>query len=121
MTADPIAAKAEALWAKRPELRPKANFFDEDSSLEVAYCAYLSEWVLRDPANPRDKGPLCREFAHMLIEAACWRALQEHAWRMGMRGTVLMYKDAEGGMDWIGVDEPSLTEALIAACMEAGQ
>ena len=126
MTADPIAAKAEALWAKRPELRPKANFFDEDSSLEVAYCAYLSEWVLRDPANPRDKGPLCREFAHMLIEAACWRALPwaYHREFVDIDGTLKTYvierpqRFDEGKMI---AQAPSLTEALIAACMEAGQ
>lgn len=53
---DPIAAKAEALWAKRPELRPLGLKYN-----------HLGWWMYQYSVMD--------DFAHMLIEAECVRWL----------------------------------------------
>ena len=99
MTIDPIAAKAEALWAKRPALRPSqlcsvgGRFQLAIRCMDQAHAASW-EWV-NESTTP---------LAHMLIEAACVRWLTA-------RGHSIVW--AQEG--------PITTEALIAACMEAGQ
>ena len=113
MTADPIAAKAEALWAKRPELRPLGLKY------ALSPVSKEMEWWLDDYGITDDD-------AHMLIEAACWRALPwaYHREFVDIDGTLKTYvierpqRFDEGKMI---AQAPSLTEALIAACMEAGQ
>lgn len=101
---DPIAAKAEALWAKRPELRPLGlKCVISPASKEI-------DWWLDDYS-------LCDEDAHLLIEAECWRALPQAMWFK--MGDIVTIRRTTNWSD-LGIGA-TLTEALIAACMEAGQ
>lgn len=107
MTTDPIAAKAEALWAKRPELRPLGlKYALSPTTKEMGW--WLDYYIITD------------DDAHMLIEAACWRALPNKSWEQVSTGDYVVKHDVS--QDWHVVsDGKSLTEALIAACMEAEQ
>jgi len=113
MTTDPIAAKAEtsavritslatALWAKRPELRPS------NLRMRGGY------WWLGDHTVSDDD-------AHMLIEAACWRALPGCKYSKQTHIDGLVTYNIWVANNLLVESEDTLTEALIAACMEAKQ
>ena len=60
------------------------------------------------------KRPITDEYAHMLIEAACWRMLPNKSWEQVSTGDFVVKHDVS--QDWHVVsDGKTLTEALLLA------